>query len=96
MIQDKEENLALSKGIETATDNLKLKLYPMRWIILLLFILYAASSSMQWFQYSIIINIVSKYYGVSEIAVDWTSVISMVLYAPLMLPACYFIEKWVS
>ncbi|KAI4454467.1 major facilitator superfamily protein-related [Holotrichia oblita] len=79
---------------EEAEEQLgEIKLYRIRWLIISIFVLYAAVSSLQWVQYSIITNIIVKYYGVSSVAVDWTSMISMVTYPPLLLPASYMLDK---
>lgn len=81
---------------ETEEQLGEIKLYRIRWLIITIFVLYAAVSSMHWVQYSIIANIIVKYYGVSSVAVDWTSMISMITYPPLLLPASYMLDKIVS
>ncbi|KAM7344821.1 histamine transporter isoform 2-T7 [Cochliomyia hominivorax] len=48
---------------------------------------------MQWIQYSIINNIVTRYYGVSDKWIDWTSMIYMILYIPLIFPGSWFLDK---
>lgn len=72
------------------------KLYRRRWFILFLYVMYATSSAMQWVEYCIITNIITKYYNVSARAVDWTSLITMVTYPPLLVPATYIIDKKVK
>ncbi|KRT84786.1 membrane transporter, partial [Oryctes borbonicus] len=47
----------------------------------------------QWVEYSIITNIIMKYYGVSSIAVDWTSMIAMAMYPVTLFPATFLIDK---
>ncbi|KAK9747270.1 Major Facilitator Superfamily [Popillia japonica] len=74
-------------------DKSEIKLYPIRWIVMGLASLYAACNAIQWLQYSIITNIIVKYYGVSSVAVDWTSMIAMGTYPVFMLPAMYLINK---
>ncbi|XP_063909837.1 uncharacterized MFS-type transporter C09D4.1-like [Zophobas morio] len=69
------------------------KLYKRRWIILTLYILYAAINAFQWFEYAIIANVIMKFYGVSSVSVDWTSIIYMALYMPMVIPASYLMEK---
>jgi len=59
-------------------------------------VVYSASNSMQWIQYSIISNIITKYYDVSDYAVDMTSMIYMITYIPLIFPASYLLNKFVS
>lgn len=70
-----------------------IKVYKRRWIVLAIFVLYSAISALQWIEYPIITNIVMKYYNVSTLAVDWTSIIYMALFAPLVIPASYVIDK---
>ncbi|KAJ9601196.1 hypothetical protein L9F63_000664 [Diploptera punctata] len=69
------------------------KLYKRRWLILLIFVLYSMSNAMQWIQYSIISNIICKYYGVDSHAVNWTSMIYMITYIPLIFPASWLLDK---
>lgn len=70
--------------------------YRRRWFILIIYILYAAANSFQWMEYAIIASIVTKYYKVSTLAVDWTSIIYMAIYPFIVLPVSYLIDKKVS
>ncbi|CAG9132449.1 unnamed protein product [Plutella xylostella] len=70
--------------------------FPIRWVVLFIFVLYSSSNSMQWIQYSIIQDAVVKYYGVSSITVYWTSMIYMITYIPLIFPASFLLDKTVS
>ncbi|KAL7634454.1 UNVERIFIED_CONTAM: hypothetical protein RMT77_014831 [Armadillidium vulgare] len=69
------------------------KVYPIRWVILLLFVAYSMSNAFQWIQYSIITNIIMTYYGVTATWVDWCSMIYMVTYIPLIFPASWYLER---
>ncbi|XP_055687095.1 feline leukemia virus subgroup C receptor-related protein 2 [Lutzomyia longipalpis] len=69
------------------------RVYKRRWIVLAIFCLYSASNALQWIQYSIIANIIQRYYGITSTWVDWTSMIYMVLYIPLIFPASWFLDK---
>ncbi|XP_056638267.1 uncharacterized MFS-type transporter C09D4.1 isoform X1 [Diorhabda sublineata] len=71
----------------------KIQVYGVRWLVLGLFVLYSAINAMQWIQFSIINDVIVKYYGVSSMWVDWTSMIYMVLYIPFVFPASYLLEK---
>lgn len=51
---------------------------------------------MQWIQYSIITDIVMKYYKVDAFLVDMTSMIYMITYIPFIFPASYILDKYVS
>lgn len=72
------------------------KVYKIRWLILSIFVLYSASNAMQWIQYSIIANVIVDYYGVGFTAVDWTSMIYMILYIPFIFPGSYMLDRLVS
>ncbi|EZA58153.1 hypothetical protein DMN91_009054 [Ooceraea biroi] len=84
---------AVENGVQP-TQALETKIYKRRWLILIIFVLYSASNSMQWIQYSIIANIVMKYYNVSNFLVDMTSMIYMITYIPLIFPASYLLDKF--
>ena len=70
--------------------------YSLRWVMLAMFVLYSASNAFQWTQLVIITSILEKYYGVSTLAVYWTSMIYMVLYIPLIFPASWLLDKKVK
>ena len=70
--------------------------YSLRWVMLAMFVLYSASNAFQWTQLVIITSILEKYYGVSTLAVYWTSMIYMVLYIPLIFPASWLLDKKVT
>ncbi|XP_021197934.1 uncharacterized MFS-type transporter C09D4.1 isoform X2 [Helicoverpa armigera] len=67
--------------------------YPIRWLVLFVFVFNSASNSMQWIQYTIIQDAIVKYYGVSSIQVYWTSMIFMITYIPLIFPASWLLDK---
>lgn len=71
------------------------KAYTKRWFILGLFVMYSSSNAFHWIQYSIINNIISRYYGVEAWMVDWCSMIYMVVYIPLIFPASWYLQKQV-
>ncbi|GLG96229.1 Putative MFS-type transporter C09D4.1 [Gryllus bimaculatus] len=60
--------------------------------MLAIFVLYSLCNACQWIQYSIVSNVVERYYGVSSYAVDWTSIVYMITYCPLVLPATAFMD----
>ena len=64
--------------------------------MLAMFVLYSASNAFQWTQLVIITSILEKYYGVTALAVYWTSMIYMVLYIPLIFPASWLLDKKVT
>ncbi|XP_015180295.1 PREDICTED: feline leukemia virus subgroup C receptor-related protein 1 isoform X5 [Polistes dominula] len=60
----------------------------------MIFVIYSASNAMQWIQYSIIANIVERYYKVTSVLVDLTSMIFMIAYIPFIFPASYLLDKF--
>ncbi|XP_011698243.1 PREDICTED: feline leukemia virus subgroup C receptor-related protein 2-like [Wasmannia auropunctata] len=74
-------------------EPLKLKVYKKRWLMLAIYMLYSGANSSQWIEYSIITNIVTRYYGVSSLTVDWTSMSFMAFYAAFIFPASYVTDR---
>ncbi|KAF2901130.1 hypothetical protein ILUMI_05056 [Ignelater luminosus] len=72
---------------------IEFKVYKIRWLMLFLYVFCCASSLMQWVQYSIIANTVVDYYNVSYTAVDWSSMIYLLVCIPFIFPACYVLDK---
>ncbi|XP_011165702.2 feline leukemia virus subgroup C receptor-related protein 2 [Solenopsis invicta] len=75
-------------------EPLKLKVYKKRWLILIIYMIYNGTNSSQWIEYSIISNIVTRYYGVSSLMVDWTSMSFLVIYMVFVFPASYVTDKY--
>ncbi|XP_017476335.1 PREDICTED: feline leukemia virus subgroup C receptor-related protein 2-like isoform X2 [Rhagoletis zephyria] len=73
----------------------EIKVYKRRWIVLFLFVFYSGANAAQWIQYSIINNIIVKYYGINDKWVDWTSMVYMIVYIPLIFPGSWFLDKMV-
>lgn len=61
--------------------------------MLTLFALCSMCNASHWIQYSIIANVAMRYYGVSALAINWTSMIFMAVYIPLVFPASWLLEK---
>lgn len=74
----------------------KIKVYPIRWLVLAIFVACSASSGIQWTQFSIISDVVTAYYQVDATFVDWTSMLYMVTCIPLVFLVSYIMEKLVS
>lgn len=77
---------------ETTT---KYKLYKKRWLIISIFILYSFTSYVQWIQYSIIANILVKYYNISNDTVNWTALIYFLAYSINIFPSSYVVNRLV-
>uniref|UniRef100_A0A8C9XFZ7 Choline/ethanolamine transporter FLVCR1 n=1 Tax=Sander lucioperca TaxID=283035 RepID=A0A8C9XFZ7_SANLU len=78
---------------EKQGTKLETKLYPRRFAVLLVFSLYSLVNAFQWIQYSIIANVFTRYYGVTNDKVDWLSIVYMVVYIPLIFPATWLLDR---
>lgn len=82
-------------GADVSEEKKKLetRLYGCRFAVLTVFSLYSLVNAFQWIQYSIITNVFTHYYGVSNDKVDWLSIVYMVAYVPLILPATWLLDR---
>lgn len=69
------------------------RLYRRRWLMLLLFCTITLSNAYQWIQYSIISDIVMKFYMVEAVAVDMIAMIYMIVYVALIVPGSWLLDK---
>ncbi|CAG9768816.1 unnamed protein product [Ceutorhynchus assimilis] len=75
-------------------DNVEvIKAFKRRWYILAVYVYYATFSCFQWVEYSIVTNIVMRYYNVSSTAVDWTGVMFMIVWPIFVFPSSFLIDK---
>uniref|UniRef100_A0A667YJ13 Choline/ethanolamine transporter FLVCR1 n=1 Tax=Myripristis murdjan TaxID=586833 RepID=A0A667YJ13_9TELE len=71
---------------------LETKLYCRRFAVLTVFSLCSMVNAFQWIQYSIIANVITHYYGISNDQVNWLSIVYMVAYVPLIFPATWLLD----
>ncbi|XP_046662119.1 feline leukemia virus subgroup C receptor-related protein 2-like isoform X2 [Homalodisca vitripennis] len=69
------------------------RVYRRRWVMLCLFALCSCANATHWIQYSIIANVCMYYYDVSALYINWTSMIYMAVYIPLVFPASWILER---
>lgn len=69
------------------------RLYRRRFAVLAVFSLYSLVNAFQWIQYSIITNVFTHFYGVTNEQVDWLSIVYMVAYVPLIFPATWLLDR---
>ncbi|KAM9356341.1 choline/ethanolamine transporter FLVCR1 [Pholidichthys leucotaenia] len=84
--EEEEENEEGGRKPET-------RLYLSRFAVLAVFSLYSMVNAFQWIQYSIIANVFTRYYGVTNDKVDWLSIAYMVAYVPLIFPATWLLDR---
>lgn len=100
-ILDKKMELEAEEKHPTEEHSLTTHVYKRRWIIMMLYCLYAMTNSYQWIHLNIIGNIVTKYYRESlpddkfqrETTLDWLSMIYMIVYIPLVFPGTFLLKK---
>ena len=81
-----DQNKTPKPGVVKAT--------PYRWIILLLFSAFSATNSYQWIQYAIIPEAMMDAYSIASTTNDWMSIIYMVVYIPLIIPATWALDRY--
>nr|CAH0103591.1 unnamed protein product [Daphnia galeata] len=69
------------------------KVYDRRWLMLFIFVMVSMLNAFQWIQFSIITSLLMKYYGVDSQTVNWTSLVYMVVYVPLIFPGAWIMDK---
>lgn len=72
---------------------LETKLYLRRFAVLAVFSLYSLVNAFQWIQYSIITDVFTQFYRVTNNQVDWLSIVYMVAYVPLIFPATWLLDR---
>nr|CAD7447771.1 unnamed protein product [Timema bartmani] len=77
-------------------EDTKVKVYPRRWLMLLMFSVCLLVNCVQWIQYSIIPQVITRYYNVSTTLVDFTSIIYLVIFVPAIFPASYILDRLAS
>lgn len=89
-------NGSLNASMSLTTEDSEFRTYKRRWLILALFVLYSTSNAFQWIQYAIINDVIVKFYNIRPLWVDWTSLIYMIVYIPLIFPATFLLQKKVT
>ncbi|XP_044730965.1 uncharacterized MFS-type transporter C09D4.1-like [Chrysoperla carnea] len=69
------------------------RVYKRRWLMIFIFAAIYFINSAHWVQYTIIADTIKKFYNVDTTMVNMTSVVYLVPYLPLILPASYLIDK---
>ncbi|XP_019872023.1 uncharacterized MFS-type transporter C09D4.1 [Aethina tumida] len=77
-----------------APESPEIKVYKYRWVMLSIFCLFTINNFVQFLEYSIIADIITKYYGVDSFAVDISGLIFFIMYLLAFLPISYLIEKY--
>lgn len=91
--QEKELPAELEAMLPDGGEKRETRLYRRRFAVLAVFSLYSLVNAFQWIQYSIITNVFTHFYGVTNDQVDWLSIVYMVAYVPLIFPATWLLDR---
>ncbi|CAD5208808.1 unnamed protein product [Bursaphelenchus xylophilus] len=86
--------MSAESGEVASSPEQETKLYKRRYLMLGMFVLLSASNALQWIEYAIIAHIFTDFYGVSYDAINWTSMIYMLMYMLLVFPGSWFLDKF--
>lgn len=70
------------------------KVYGYRWAVLLAFMLVAAINQLMWITYAAITGSAASYYGVSDLSIGLLSLVFMVVYIIVSIPASWVIDTY--
>ncbi|MBM4432097.1 MAG: MFS transporter, partial [Chloroflexi bacterium] len=67
------------------------KVYSYRWVMLLVFMLIVAVNQLLWITFAAITGDAARYYGVSDLSIGLLSVIFMIVFIVVSIPASWVI-----
>ncbi|MCX6253880.1 MAG: MFS transporter [Bacteroidia bacterium] len=70
------------------------KVYRIRWIMLIIYMLMAAVNQLLWITFAPITGDATKYYGVSDLRIGILSMCFMIVYVVVSIPASWTIDKY--
>lgn len=79
-------------GCTAGGGRVETRLSRRRLAVLAVFSCYSLVNAFQWIQYSILSNVFVHFYSVSFTEIDWLSMVYMVAYVPLILPATWLLD----
>ncbi|MDX1284373.1 MAG: MFS transporter, partial [Draconibacterium sp.] len=72
----------------------EIKVYPYRWVILAIYILITVVIEIQWLTFASISTVAQEFYGASALRIDFLSMIYMIVFIVMSIPASYIIDTW--
>ena len=70
------------------------RIYDYRWVVLGVFMLVIAANQIMWITFAAITGLAASYYGVSDLAIGLLSMIFMIVYIFLSIPASWTIDTY--
>jgi sugar phosphate permease len=71
-----------------------LKIYGYRWVVLLAFMLVVAINQLLWITFAPITSSAATYYGVSDLGIGFLSMVFMIVYIVISIPASWMIDTY--
>ncbi|XP_026287461.1 feline leukemia virus subgroup C receptor-related protein 1 [Frankliniella occidentalis] len=72
----------------------EIRVYRKRWVILALFLLELLFNAVPWMQYTVLADVATVYYGVSNTEVEWTALVYNLTAMVLVIPAAFVLDKY--
>lgn len=72
----------------------EIKIYPYRWVVLSLYILITIIIEIQWLTFASISEVAQEFYQTSALRIDFLSMIYMLVFIVMSIPASYIIDTW--
>ena len=70
------------------------KVYTYRWVVLLVFVIINILMQLQWITFAPITSEAKQFYDVPALGIDFLSLIFMLVYIVVSIPASYIIDTW--
>ena len=75
-------------------ENEKIQVYPYRWIVLFVFMLMMGIQQLLWITFAPITSSAATYYKVSELSIGMLSMVFMIVYIIVSIPASWLIDTY--
>jgi len=72
----------------------EIKIYPYRWVILAVYFIIAAIIQIQWLTFASVSSAAQEFYKTSALRIDFLSIIYMIVFIVMSIPASYIIDTW--
>lgn len=75
-------------------DSVPIKVYPARWLVLAAFAVMAAVTQVLWLSFAPITGPAAAFFGKSDLMIGLLSMVFMIIYIVLAIPAAWAIDTW--
>lgn len=74
--------------------NSNIKVYPYRWVILIIYSLITVTIQIQWLTFASVSSAAQEFYQTSALRIDFLSIIYMLIFILMSIPASYIIDTY--